>query len=296
LNLLADEPQRFGDALGATLWGGTLYELAPGEETRYHWQFGEEEFLIVVGGQLTLRTPEGERALEPWDVAWFVRGEPGAHQVRNDADVPARVVFFSTCSDPEVVVYPDEGVVGFVADWSHSDRARVSAKAAFEGRAEPRPPPQREAASFNLLAGELDAVEERPGYRFRAARPGGKLGAELLGATLYETPPGEKLWPYHWEAGCEEFLVVVTGRPTLRTPVGGRELARGDVVHFPEGEPGTHQLWNDAAEPFRVLIASTKAPLTVCGYPDSSKILIDLPGRRRMLRDGPDLDYWDGET
>ena len=78
------------------------------EESPYHWQFGEEEFLIVIAGRPTLRTPEGERVLEPWDVAWFVRGEPGAHQVRNDTDAAARVVFFSTCSDPEVVVYPDE--------------------------------------------------------------------------------------------------------------------------------------------------------------------------------------------
>jgi uncharacterized cupin superfamily protein len=295
LNLLDDRPQRVGEALGATLWGGTLYELAPGEESPYHWQFGEEEFLIVIDGRPTLRTPEGERALDPLDVAWFVRGEPGAHQVRNDADASARVVIFSTCSDPEVVVYPDEGIVGFVADWSRPDRARVSAKAAYEGRAEPRRAPQRAAAIFNLFAGELDAVEERPGYGFRAARVSGKLGGELLGATLYETPPGEKLWPYHWEAGCEEFLVVVTGRPTLRTPAGERELAPGEVVHFPEGEPGTHQLRNDTTEPFRVLIASTKSPLNVCGYPDSSKLLIDRPGRRQMLRDGPELEYWDGE-
>jgi uncharacterized cupin superfamily protein len=81
----------------------------------------------------------------------------------------------------------------------------------------------------------------------------------------------------------------------LRTPEGERELAPGDVVHFPEGEPGAHQLRNDTAEPFRVLIGSTKSPLNVAGYPDSNKLLIDLPGRRRMLRDGPELEYWDGE-
>jgi uncharacterized cupin superfamily protein len=149
--------------------------------------------------------------------------------------------------------------------------------------------------SFNLLDGALDEVQDRAGYRFRAARVGRKLGAELLGASLYETPPGEKLWPYHWESGCEEFLVVVTGRPTLRTPDGERELAPGDVVHFPEGEAGAHQLRNDTAEPFRVLIGSTKSSLNVAGYPDSGKLLIDVPGRRQMLRDGPDLDYWDGE-
>jgi uncharacterized cupin superfamily protein len=150
--------------------------------------------------------------------------------------------------------------------------------------------------TFNLLDGELDESGDRPGYRFRALRVGRHLGAELLGASLYETPPGEKLWPYHWETGCEEFLIVVTGRPTLRTPAGERELTAGDVVHFPEGEPGTHQLRNDTDEPFRVLIGSTKSSLNVAGYPDSNKILIDLPGRRRMLKDGPELDYWEDET
>ena len=81
----------------------------------------------------------------------------------------------------------------------------------------------------------------------------------------------------------------------MRTPAGERELAPGDVVHFPEGEPGTHQLRNDTSDPFRVLFASTKAPLNVCGYPDSSKLLVDIPGRRRIVRDSPELEYWDGE-
>ena len=133
---------------------------------------------------------------------------------------------------------------------------------------------------FNLLEGELVEAEERPGYRHRRTQVGRRLGAELLGATVYETPPGETLWPYHWELGCEEFLVVVAGTPTLRTP---------------EGEAGAHQLRNDSAEPFRVLIGSTKSGLSVAGYPDSGKLLIDAPahGKRLMLRDAPELDYWD---
>jgi uncharacterized cupin superfamily protein len=122
LNLLDDEPQRFGEALGATLWGGTLYELAAGESLPYHWQFGEEECVIALAGRPTLRTPEGERELAPWEIVWFPRGERGAHQLRNDGDEPARFVMFSTCSDPEVVVYPDEGRTGVIADWSRDDR------------------------------------------------------------------------------------------------------------------------------------------------------------------------------
>jgi len=122
LNLLADAPQRFGEALGATPWGGTLYELAPGESLTYHWHYGEEECVIALTGRPTLRTPESERELAAWDIVWFPRGEQGAHQLRNDSGEPARFVMFSSVSDPEVVVYPDEGRAGVVAGWSRDDR------------------------------------------------------------------------------------------------------------------------------------------------------------------------------
>ena len=148
---------------------------------------------------------------------------------------------------------------------------------------------------FNLLDGDLDSAEERPGYRHRRRMVGRLLGAELLGATLYEVLPGEKLWPYHWELGCEEFLVVVAGRPTVRTPEGEHELAPGDVVHFPEGDPGTHQLLNRSDGDFRVLIGSTKSPLAVAGYPDSGKLLVWGRGREQLVVRDDAVDYWDGE-
>ncbi|HVS84674.1 MAG TPA: cupin domain-containing protein [Gaiellaceae bacterium] len=113
--------RRFGEELGATLWGGTLYELAPGAASPYHWHYGEEEFLLVVEGAPTLRTPAGEQPLRPWDLAVFPRGEAGAHQVRNDTDRPARLAFFSSVSDPEVAVYPDDDRVGVNAGWSRPD-------------------------------------------------------------------------------------------------------------------------------------------------------------------------------
>ena len=118
--------RRFGEELGATLWGGTVYEVAPGEKRcPYHWHFGEEEWLLVVAGTPTLRTPSDERVLRPWDVAVFVRGAAGAHEVRNDTGEPVRVVMLSTVSDPEVCVYPDSGKVGVFAGWSRKDGQKV---------------------------------------------------------------------------------------------------------------------------------------------------------------------------
>jgi len=110
--------RRFGDEVGAELWGGTLYELSPGRHSPYHWQVGEEEWLLVVDGTPTLRTPDGERVLLPWDLVAFPRGEAGAHQVRNDTSEAVRIVFFSTVSDPEVAVYPDDDRVGVLAGWT----------------------------------------------------------------------------------------------------------------------------------------------------------------------------------
>ena len=122
---LFDETGRIGEALGAAHWGCTVYELPPGEASTYHWHFGEEEWLLVLAGAPTLRTPEGERALKAWDVAVFPRGEAGAHQLRNATDAMVRAAFFSTKADPEVVVYPDDDRIGVIAGWTRDDARTI---------------------------------------------------------------------------------------------------------------------------------------------------------------------------
>jgi uncharacterized cupin superfamily protein len=102
-----------------------VYELPPGKATPYHWHVGEEEWLLVLEGEPTLRTPGGETRLRPWDLAVFPRGEAGAHQLRNDTGEQVRAAFFSSVSDPEVAVYPDEGKVGVNAGWSRDDMATI---------------------------------------------------------------------------------------------------------------------------------------------------------------------------
>ena len=72
----------------------------------------------MLEGEPTLRTPEGERVLRPWDLAVFPRGEAGTHQLRNDTGKSARIAFFSTLADPEVAVYPDDDKIGVSAGWS----------------------------------------------------------------------------------------------------------------------------------------------------------------------------------
>ncbi|HYY33373.1 MAG TPA: cupin domain-containing protein [Gaiellaceae bacterium] len=153
-------------------------------------------------------------------------------------------------------------------------------------------------AIFNVFGEQdWDECNDRAGYQHRATVIGERLGASLLGGTLYEVPPGEKTWPYHYELGCEEWLISVSGRPTLRTPEGERELEPGDVAVFPEGPDGAHQVINRSDEPARVVIFSSKSPLVVVHYPDSGKVGLWSQGEgyQAILRNEPKLDYWEGE-
>jgi uncharacterized cupin superfamily protein len=157
----------------------------------------------------------------------------------------------------------------------------------------------RRVEVFNLERDQdWDAENDREGFRHRATRVGDRLGARALGAGLYELPPGEKTWPYHYTYGMEEWLLVVAGTPTLRVPEGERELARGDVVVFREGPEGAHQVINRSAEPARVVIFSSESSLNVVHYPDSGKVgfWARSDGQGALLPRERDLDYWEGEA
>jgi uncharacterized cupin superfamily protein len=153
---------------------------------------------------------------------------------------------------------------------------------------------------FNLYDGELERERGNPaGFRWRATAVGDRIGSSMLGASLYELEPGERSFPYHYEYGNEEWLLVVVGRPTLRGPEGERQLAPGATVCFPKGPAGAHLVRNDTDEAVRVLIVSTKRSPSVAVYPDSDKIGIWPAARsaddRLLARRADAVDYWEGE-
>ena len=152
--------------------------------------------------------------------------------------------------------------------------------------------------TFNLFTGETDLGPdgtEPPGYLCRAARLGPKLGASRLGMSVYDLPPGEAICPYHFEWTDEEWLIVISGRPTLRTPDSERVLDSGDVVCFAAGLDGAHRVANGTEEPVRVAIFSTKNEFGIAEYPDSDKVGIWVGDTHYMLRRSAHLDYWDSE-
>jgi uncharacterized cupin superfamily protein len=152
----------------------------------------------------------------------------------------------------------------------------------------------------NLNDPAFDESREHPGFRALRARLSRQAGSERLGLSLWELPPGEAAYPYHHHLGEEELIVVLTGRPSLRTPNGWRELAEGEVVAFLRGEQGGHQLVNRTVETVRFLAFSTSGDPDIVVYPDSGKVgaFARLPhggGLRAMFRSSDAVEYYEGE-
>src|ERR671922_240147 len=126
---------------------------------------------------------------------------------------------------------------------------------------------------FNLNSDEWDRTEEREGWRIKDAWVGAHVDAELIGASMYG------------------------GEPTLRTHEGEQQLREGDVVAFPRGKEGAHQIRNDTDAPIRVLMLSTLIAPDIVEYLDTGKIGARSVAGDRILfaRPGPELEYWEDE-
>jgi uncharacterized cupin superfamily protein len=123
-------------------------------------------------------------------------------------------------------------------------------------------------SDHNIWTDEWDPAEDWSG--------GGGLSKRLprgsnLGCSVYELGPGNFV-VYHFHHAAEELMVVLRGRPTLRTPEGSRPLEEGEVVHFPAGPDGAHGVSNETDAPARFLMASTLQSPEVVEYPDLRQI------------------------
>jgi uncharacterized cupin superfamily protein len=150
---------------------------------------------------------------------------------------------------------------------------------------------------FNLLDCEVaEDPRVRDGNRFLRAMLGQAVGAKLTGLSIYELPPGEAAWTYHYELHREEWVIVVLGEVVVRTPKGDRTLRAGDIVNFPTGEEGAHQVRNESDTVARFAMPSSWAGEGyVAVRPDSNTALIVGPDFRRIVPLDEDLGYWDRE-
>jgi len=143
-------------------------------------------------------------------------------------------------------------------------------------------------------------VRDRDGFRAHRVRVGHALGTERLGASVWEVEPGQAAYPYHLHLAEEELVLVLAGRPSLRTPDGWRELVEGDLVSFPRGEAGAHQIVNRSDATVRFLAISTNGEPDLVLYPDSGKLGAgerrpDGSGFVSFFRLADAVDYYEGE-
>jgi uncharacterized cupin superfamily protein len=292
------------ERLGANVIGATVYEMQAGDKQGpYHYHHGVEEWMYVVSGTPIHRDPSGERALEPGDLVAFPSGPRGAHTVHG----PGRIVVFSTGArgwgEAFVTVYPDSDKIGAAPgvmfrrrdaldSWREDAKETSGPQASMSGRAAP---------VVNVVSITVDPFEDDErsgGFRVRRTALGPLLGAQTWSATLFELAPGRATAPYHYEWCREEWVLVLSGTPTLCHPDGEDLLDPGDIACFPGGPAGARGLLNHSEETVRLITFSTPKDRPMSAfYPDDGTVLIrisDDEGFLFRLDDQID-DYWDGE-
>jgi uncharacterized cupin superfamily protein len=113
---------RLGRDAGGERLAVKAFELPPGESVcPYHYEY-EEEWLLVLDGDVAVRSPDGVHELGRGDLMCFAPGPTGAHKVSNPGDAVAHVVMFSSAHEPAVAVYPDSDKIGV---WPGNDADTV---------------------------------------------------------------------------------------------------------------------------------------------------------------------------
>ena len=140
--------------------------------------------------------------------------------------------------------------------------------------------------------------EDPAGYRSAVAEVGREAGGREESVRLFEVPPGQHLSPYHYEY-VEEWLLVLEGQVESRTPDGTKTLAAGELICYPSGPEGVHQVSNRTGDTAaRVLMWSSARLPAVAVYPDSDKIAVWPPNdvdEVMLHRSDGHVGYYEGE-
>jgi len=104
--------RRIGPLVDSTETNLNVCLLEPGQAVcPYHYEYAEE-WLLVLEGEVLVRTPDGGEPAARGDAVCFPAGPQGAHKVANHGQAPARIVMFSSSRRPAVAVYPDSDKIG----------------------------------------------------------------------------------------------------------------------------------------------------------------------------------------
>jgi uncharacterized cupin superfamily protein len=132
-------------------------------------------------------------------------------------------------------------------------------------------------------------------FRGDSAEAGFWIGAERLGYQVATLPPGARFCPVHAEFSEEELFFVLEGTPSIRTEHETLPCRKGDFIAFPVGRRHAHQVINESSADATILLLGEASATAIVYYPESDKLLAVAPGVRYMVRNSPQLDYFDGE-
>ncbi|MEM8493032.1 MAG: cupin domain-containing protein [Pseudomonadota bacterium] len=96
-----------GGVAGLTQFGAYVEQLQPGAVTSlFHWHAEEDEFLLMLSGEMVLYEGENVTMIGPGQGAAFLAGDDTGHYLRNESQELATYLVVGTRSEKEVVTYP----------------------------------------------------------------------------------------------------------------------------------------------------------------------------------------------
>ena len=102
------ERRRLGDAFGLTQFGVNMVHLSPGQwSSQRHWHSHEDEFAMMLEGELVLVTDAGEQVVRPGMVMGFPAGAENGHHLVNRSDSVAVYLEVGTRDPLDECDYPD---------------------------------------------------------------------------------------------------------------------------------------------------------------------------------------------
>lgn len=109
---------------GLTQFGAFTERLMPGAQTsQRHWHEGEDEFLYVLEGEVTVVEDSGEHLLQPGDAACWPAGVANAHCLRNRSDRPVFYLIVGSRAANDTCHYPDIDL-----SYSRKDGVRIMSR------------------------------------------------------------------------------------------------------------------------------------------------------------------------
>ena len=159
--------QALGDAGGLTQFGVNLVELQPGAaSSQRHWHTHEDEFVMVVSGELTLITDEGETLMRAGDCAAFPAGRPNGHQLVNRGWGIALVLAVGSRIAQDSAEYPDIDLKydGATDSYSHRDGTPYPKRTPAPAPGAPLPVDEKTLDPRVYRAGEGNGPEAHPGH------------------------------------------------------------------------------------------------------------------------------------